>query len=72
MPLREERLLENIESWSLFGDVQCYIEVTQNRPEAFANFPPIFKNIDVGRADIGPFIKNTPKKKEFWLNQGEC
>ena len=53
MPLREERFWENIKSGSLFGYVQLNIEVPENLREAFADFPPIFKNNDVGRDDIG-------------------
>ena len=65
MPLREERLLENIKSGSLFGSVQCDIEAPENLREGFANFPPLRKNINVCRDDIGPFMKNMPTKKEF-------
>ena len=63
MPLREERLLENMKSGSLFGYVQCDIEVPENLREAFANFPPICKNIKVGRDDIGPFMKEYAEKE---------
>ena len=63
MPLKEERLLEDIKSGSLFGYVHYDFEVTENLREAFINFPPIFKNINVGR-DV-QLWKNMPKKKEF-------
>ena len=56
-PYKKRRLLENIRSGSLFGYVQCDIEVPENLREAFANFLPIFKNINVDRDDIGPFMK---------------
>ena len=42
---------------------QCDIEVSENLREAFANFPPIFKNIIVGRYDIGPFMKEHAEKE---------
>ena len=57
MALREEKLLENIKSGTLFRYVQCDIGVPENFRETFTNFPPIFKNIIVGRDDIGPFMK---------------
>ena len=63
MPLREERLLENIKSRSLFGYVQGATEVPVNLGEAFPNFPPIFENIIVCSLDIGPFMKEYAKKK---------
>ena len=58
MPLREERFWENIKSGSLFGYVQLNIEVPENLREGFAEFPPIFKNNDAGRDEIGSFMKN--------------
>ena len=63
MPLREERLLENMKSGGLFGYVQCDIEVAENLREAFAYFPPICKNIKVGRDDIGTFMKEYAEKE---------
>ena len=66
MLLRQEnqrRLLEKVKSGSLLGYVQCDIEVPEKLPEAFANFPPIFKNINVGGDDIGPLKKEFTEKK---------
>ena len=63
MPLREETILENIESGSLYSYVQCGIEVPEKLREAFANFSPIFKNINVGRDDLGPFLKEHAEKE---------
>ena len=63
MPLREERRLQIIKCGSLFGYVQCDIELLENLREAFANFPPIFKNLDAGRDDIGSFIKEFAEKE---------
>ena len=68
MLFREERLLEIIKSGSIFGYVQCDSEVPESLREAFANFPPIFKNIIVGRDDIDPFMKEYTRK-EGNLNQ---
>ena len=66
MPLREERFLENAKSGSLFGIVQCANEVPENLRNAFANFPPIFKNTKAGRHGIGPlFRKNMLRGKEI-------
>ena len=64
MPLREERFLEIIKTGNLVDYVHCDIEVLENRRETFANFLPIFKNIDVGRDDIGSFM-NMPEGKTF-------
>ena len=38
------QILEGIKKGSLFGYVQCDIEVPETLRVNFANFPPIFKN----------------------------
>ena len=62
-PLREESLLEQIRSGKLFGYVQCDIEVPEELKKKFANFPPIFKNTNVGRHDIGPLMQDYAEKE---------
>ena len=62
-PLREESLLERIRSGKLFGYVQCDIEVPEELKEKFATFPPIFKNTNVGRHDIGSLMKDYAEKE---------
>ena len=64
MPLILENLLENVNSGSLFGYIQCDIEVPENLREAFSNFPPIFKNNNSGRNGTGSFMKEYAEKKE--------
>ena len=63
LPLREERLLQRIRSSKLFGYVQCNIEVPDELKKDFANFPPIFKNKNVGRHDIGLLMKDYAGKE---------
>ena len=62
-PLREESLLEQISSGKLFGNVQCDIEVLEELWKKFANFPPVFKNTNVGRHDIGLVMKDYAEEK---------
>ena len=62
-PLREESLLEQIRSGKLFGYVQCDIEVPEQLKEKFANFPPIFKNTNVVRHDIGSLMQDYAEKE---------
>ena len=68
----KKKNLGNFKSGSLFGYGQCDIEVPGNLREAFANFPHIFKNINVGRDDIGPFMRNIPRMNDFCLSLGKC
>ena len=62
MPLREERLLDNIKSGSLSGYIDCDMELLENLREAFAHVPPIFRIINVGRDDSGPFVEEYVEK----------
>ena len=62
-PLWEEKLLEQIRSGNLFGHVHCDIEVPEQLKKKFANYPPIFKNKNVGRHDIGLPIKDYAEKE---------
>ena len=61
--LREESLFEQIRSGKLFGSVQCDIEGSEVLKKKFANFPPIFKNTNVGRHDIGSLMKDYAEKE---------
>ena len=45
MPLREEKLLENIKSEGLIPYVQCDIEVPENLQEALSTFHPISRKL---------------------------
>ena len=63
LPLREESLLGQKRSGKLFGYVQGDIEVPEELKEKFANFPPIFKNTNVGRHDIGSLMKDYAEKE---------
>ena len=49
----------------MFGYVQCDIVVPEELREKFANFPPILKNANVGRHDIGLLMKDYAEKE--WL-----
>ena len=55
--LTEQPLLEGTKKGSLFGYVQCDIEVPENLRVNFANFPPIFKITLVSKNDIGDLMK---------------
>ena len=55
--------MEQIRSGKMFGYVQCDIEVPEELKKKFANFPPIFKNTNVGRHDIGSLMQDYAEKK---------
>ena len=55
--------MEQIRSDKLFGYVQCDIEMPEELKKKFANFPPIFKNTNVGRHDIGSLMQDYAEKE---------
>ena len=61
--LTEQQLLEGIKEGSLFGYVQCDIEVPENLRINFANFPPIFKKTLVSKNDIGDLMKTYAEER---------
>ena len=64
-PLSTYSLLAKIKDGSLFGYVQCDLVVPDELKSKFANFPPIFKNTEVGRNDIGDYMKNYAIENEM-------
>ena len=47
-----------IRDGSLYGYIQCDLVVPDELKAKFSNFPPIFKNTEVGRNDIGEYMQN--------------
>ena len=64
-PLSTDSLLAKIKDGSLFGYVQCDLVVPDELKSKFANFPPIFKNTEVGRNHIGDYMKNYAIENEM-------
>ena len=62
-PLRKEKLLENNKNRNLFDYVQCEIEVPEKLWENLPVFPPILKNINDDRGEIGPLMEDYVEKK---------
>ena len=71
-PLREQILFEQIRSGKLFGYVQCDIEVPEELKEKFVNFPPTFKNTNVGRHDIGSLMQDYAEKEGLLCQPRKC
>jgi G:T-mismatch repair DNA endonuclease (very short patch repair protein) len=58
-PLKSTKaILRGVKDGSLFGFVQCDIHVPDDLKAKFAEMPPIFKNVNIKRDDIGEFMKN--------------
>ena len=53
-----KKQVEDIKSGLKFGVVDCSIEVPKRLREKFSEFPPIFKNCEVGLQNIGSHMKD--------------
>ena len=64
-PLSTDSLPAKIKDGSLFGYVQCDLVVPDELKSKFANFAPFFKKTEVGRDDIGDYMKNYAIENEM-------
>ena len=61
--MRQHQLFDKIKSGAKFGQSQCDIKVPEHLREKFVNFPPICKNTNDGRDDIGPILQESSERK---------
>ena len=50
---------------TLFGYIECDMYVPEELRHKFENFPPIFKNTEVSRSDIGPFMAELAEEQGY-------
>jgi len=58
----EQDILNAVCQNKLFGLIQCDIHVPQHLQEYFSEMQPIFKNADIGKEHIGPFMRQYADK----------
>ena len=63
--LSKNALIEKIKRGDLFGVVDCSLEVPEHLYPYFGDFPPIFKNCEVGRDDIGDHMKEFAERHKL-------
>ena len=51
-----QKILDEIQDGSLYGFLFVNIKTFNHLEPKLADFPPIIKNTDVGREDIGPYM----------------
>ena len=56
-PLSIDSLFEKIRDGSLDGYIQCDLVVLDELKANFASFPPMFKNTEVGKSNIGEHMQ---------------
>ena len=62
--LCEDQSLNKTKSGRLFGYVQCDLKIPEPLKYQFAKFPPLFKDTNVCRQDIGPSMQEYAERKE--------
>ena len=55
--LSQNQILSATRKNYLFGVVECDIRVPSHLNQKFSEMPPIFKNTDICREDIGPYMQ---------------
>ena len=63
--MTQEEIVAFIRSGDLFGVVEVDIHVPDHLKPYFSEFCPIFKNVEVGREDIGDLMKEFAKENKF-------
>ena len=63
--MNKNSLIEKIKRGELFGVVDCSLEVPEEMYPYFEDFPPIFKNCEVGRDDIGDHMKEFAERNKL-------
>ena len=62
--MTQNEVLEHIKSGRIFGAVEVDLHVPEHLKPHFQEMPPIFKNVNVTKADIGDYMQDYLKRKE--------
>ena len=54
--MTSQQILTDVRAGALFGMIRCDVGVPEELRAHFAEMQPIFKNIDLTRDDLGPFM----------------
>ena len=63
--MAQHQILAAVVDGTLFGMVECDIRVPDNLREHFSEMQPVFKNTNVSRDDIGPFMRNYAEENDI-------
>ena len=64
--MSEDSILQAVMDEKLFGALEVDFHVPDDLKSKFAEMPPIFKNIDVSRDDIGDHMKVYAEEKNMF------
>ena len=54
---KEAAIVEAVRTGKLFGFVECSISTPDHLKPKFSEFPPVFKNAQISREDVGDFMR---------------
>ena len=60
--MSQNQVLSAVREGTLFGMVECDIEVPEHLKDYFVEMTPIFKNVEVSREDVGEHMANYAKE----------
>ena len=61
--MSQREVIEAVMDGSMFGLVECDIQVPEAMRDQFAEMPPIFKNVDISRVDIGEHMRSYAERE---------
>ncbi|XP_038054119.1 uncharacterized protein LOC119726483 [Patiria miniata] len=61
--MNQREIINAVMDGSIFGLIECDIEVPEALRDDFAEMPPIFKNVDIDRADIGEHMRSYAERE---------
>ena len=63
--MTQQQIITAVVDGTLFGMVECDVRVPEHLQDHFAEMQPIFKNANVSRDDIGPFMRQYAEEHDI-------
>ena len=63
--MTQQQIITAVVDGTLFGMVECDVRVPEHLEDQFAEMQPIFKNANVSRDDIGPFMRQYAEENDI-------
>ena len=55
--MTQQQILTDVRTGTLFGMIECDVRVPEELRAHFAEMQPVFKNVNMTRDDLGPFMR---------------
>ena len=63
--MTQQQIITAVVDGTLFGMIECDVRVPEHLQDHFAEMQPIFKNANVSRDDIGPFMRQYAEEHDI-------